>query len=57
MRKLVLPSVSDSKHSVDLFDADLTNEFGNMLCIAPAILPWQADQYWKDYVRINGAAM
>lgn len=57
MRKLVLPSASDSKHSVDLFDADLTNEFGGMLCIAPAILPGQADQYWKDYVRINGAAM
>lgn len=57
MRKLVLPSASDPRHSVDLFDADLQNEFGDMLCVAPAILPGQADEYWKNYVMKNGVAM
>lgn len=27
MRKHILPTKSDPKHSVDLFDADLQNEF------------------------------
>jgi len=57
MRKLVLPSASDSKHSVDLFDADMQNEFGGILCVATAILPSQADEYWKSYVRKCGVAM
>ena len=57
MRKLVLPSVSDPRHSVDLFDADLQNEFGEMFCVAPAILPGQADEQWRDYVTKNGVAM
>lgn len=57
MKKLVLPSRSDPKHSVDLFDADIQNEFGEMLCVAPAILPGQADEYWKNYVRKHGTAM
>lgn len=53
MRKLVKPSVSDPEHSDDLFDADRTNEFGDMLCVAPAILPGQADQYWDNYIKIS----
>lgn len=57
MRKLVRPSVSDPRHSVDLFDADLQNGLGGMLCVAPAILPGQVDEYWKDYVTKNGVAM
>lgn len=57
MRKLVLPSASDPRNSVDLFDADIQNEFGDMLCVAPAILPGQAEKYWKDYIKKNGIAM
>ncbi len=57
MRKHVLPSKSDPKHSVDLFDADLQNEFGGMLCVAPAILPEQVEEYWRNYVKKCGIAM
>lgn len=57
MKKLVKPSVMDTKNSVDLFDADLTNELGDMLCIAPAILPEQADEYWKYYAKKSSVAM
>ncbi len=57
MRKLVLPSASDPRHSVDLFDADLHNEFGDMLCVAPAILREQVDEYWKNYAMKCGVAM
>ncbi len=53
MKKCVKPSLSDPEHSVDLFDADRTNESGDMLCVAPAILPEQADEYWNDYVKTS----
>lgn len=53
MRKCVKPSISDPEHSVDLFDEDRINEYGDMLCVAPAILPEQADKYWNDYVKIS----
>lgn len=57
MRKVVLPSKSDPRHSVDLFDADLQNEFGGMLCVAPAIRREQVDEYWRDYAKKCGVAM
>ena len=57
MRKFVLPSKSDHRHSVDLFDADLQNELGDMLCVAPAILREQVDEYWRDYAKKCGMAM
>ncbi len=53
MKKCVKPSLSDPEHSVDLFDEDRTNEFGDMLCVAPAILPEQADECWNDHVKIS----
>lgn len=53
MKKCVKPSISDPEHSVDLFDADRTNESGDMLCVAPAILSEQADEYWNDYVKTS----
>lgn len=57
MRKFVKPSLSDPKHSVDLFDADLQNEFGGMLCVAPAIRWGQVDEYWRDYAKKCGVVM
>lgn len=53
MRKFVKPSLLDTEHYVDLFDADRTNKYGDMLCVAPAILPEQADEYWNNYVKIS----
>lgn len=56
MRKIIKPSIMDPKRSVDLFDGDAINEFGDMLCIAPAILPEQADEYWRNYAKKCGVA-
>lgn len=49
MRKLVMPAHDDPHHSVDLFDADRRNQFGETYCIAPAILPSQVAQEWDRY--------
>lgn len=43
MRKLILPAFEDPEHSVDVFDAD------KEICVAPAVFPDLADQYWNDY--------
>lgn len=56
MKKVVRHSFM-AKNSVDLFDGDLIDEFGGMLCVAIAILPDQVDEYWRDYVKKNGFAM
>jgi hypothetical protein len=56
MKKLVKPSLYDpvpEHHSVDLFDSDRINEYGDMLCVASAILPVQADQYWNNYLKLS----
>jgi len=54
MRKLVKSARVDPKNSVDLFDADRQNEFGEMYCVAPAILPQQVNNYWLGYIKNKG---
>ena len=49
MRKLIRPAMMDPQNSVDLFDAGRRNAFGEMYCVAPAILACQAESYWEDY--------
>ena len=49
--KTVKPAYEDPDNSVDLFDANRTNEFGQMYCVAPAILYRQVDEYWADYLK------
>lgn len=56
MRKVVKPSFM-AKNSVDLFDGDLIDEFGGMLCVAIAIQLDKVDEYWRDYVKKSGFAM
>lgn len=56
MRKYVKPASCDPKNSVSLFDADRKNEFGEMYCVAPAILQDRVDSYWADYVAHSCAA-
>jgi len=51
VRKLVKPSHSDPHTSVDLFDADRKNDFGETYCVAPAILDNQVDEHWKWYLK------
>jgi hypothetical protein len=51
MRKGVKPAYQDPDNSVDLFDIDRKNEFGEMYCVAPAILEREVDQCWKNYVQ------
>lgn len=50
MRKLIKPAYEDPDNSVDLFDADRKNEFGEKYCVAPAILLREADGIWNDYL-------
>ncbi len=50
-RKLIKPAYDDPHNSIDLFDADRKNEFGEMYCVRPAILYSQADEYWTDYLK------
>jgi len=50
-RKLIKPSYADLDNSVDLFDADRKNEFGEMYCVAPSILPQQVNNYWIGYLK------
>lgn len=54
MRRLILRSQSDPHNSVDVFDADRTNEFGEPYCVAPAILLRQVDEYWSRYEDEEG---
>lgn len=37
-RKIIKRAYDDPHNSIDLFDADRLNEFGEMYCVAPAIL-------------------
>lgn len=50
-RKLIKPAYEDPHNSIDLFDADRKNEFGEMYCISPAILPQQVNAYWIGYLK------
>jgi hypothetical protein len=51
MTKIVKPAFDDPQNSVDLFDGDRRNEFGEMYCVAPAILYCQVNDEWSRYVR------
>jgi len=51
MKKIVKPAYGDPNHSVDLFDADRVNGFGEMFCVEPAILRSEVDFCWKRYHR------
>lgn len=51
MRKLVRPAHGDPHNSVDLFDADRKNQWGEMYCVAPAILSSQIESEWARYSR------
>lgn len=51
MRQFVKPAHDDPDNSVDLFDGDRKNKFGEMFCVAPAILYCQVEEYWEDYLR------
>ena len=51
MRKIVKPAYGDPNHSVDLLDGDRKNKWGEMYCIAPAILPYQVTDEWERYCR------
>ena len=55
MRKLVKPAYMDPHNSVDLMDADRTNDFSEMFCVAPAILWSQVEWEWKRYVQEEAA--
>ena len=50
-RQLVLPAHEDPHHSVDLFDRNRRNEFGDYACVAPAILYSQVRERWEAYLE------
>jgi hypothetical protein len=49
-KKLVKPSSFDPENSVSLFDANRENDFGEMYCVAPGILPGEVELYWQEYL-------
>lgn len=51
MRKLILPAHEDPCHSVDLFDADRRNQWGELYCIRPAVLLAQVEESWQNYLK------
>jgi len=51
MKKIIKPAYEDPDNSVDLFDADRLNEWGEMYCVAPSILPVQVEQAWDQYAE------
>lgn len=53
MRPLIRSSLEDAEFSVDLFDIDELNEFGEPLCVAAAILPEQVELFWSFHTRSN----
>lgn len=46
----IKPANADPYCFIDLFDAERKNESGEMHCIASAILPGEAAEYWKRYL-------
>jgi len=53
MRRVIYPCVFDPARTVSVFDADRTNQFGEMYCVADGIAPEEVDQRWKEYVRTS----
>lgn len=51
MKKVIKPAFMDPRNSVDLFDADRRNEFGEMFCVAPAILLHEVKEQWELYCK------
>ena len=51
MKKIVKPAYDDPNNSVDLFDGDRMNQWGEIFCIAPAILRSEIDFCWKRYQK------
>jgi hypothetical protein len=49
-KKVVRPATEDQINSVSLFDANSKNRWGEMLCVAAAILPRQVDEHWNAYL-------
>ena len=52
MKKMVRAAREDQTYSVDLFDAERMNHWGEPYCVAPAILPSQVEQAWEDYLQL-----
>ena len=51
---LVKPAREDPQNSVDLFDADRKNDFGETYCVAPAILRSEVAERWIRYEDEQG---
>jgi hypothetical protein len=51
MKKVVKPAYEDPENSVDLFDGDRKNKFGETYCVAPAILPREVSWFWNRYQK------
>ena len=54
MKCIIKPSASDPELFINVFDLDMRNETGGMFCVASAILPEQAEEHWREYVKANG---
>lgn len=46
----IKPAKDDPKNSVDLFDTDRRNEWGEIYCVAPCILYFQVAERWQEYL-------
>jgi hypothetical protein len=51
-KKLVRTAKMDPQNSVSLFDRNRRNEFGELYCVACAILRSEVDWYWEQYVDL-----
>lgn len=49
MKMMIRPSHDDPHNSVDLFDRDRRNQWGEFWCVAPAILYSQVKEEWRRY--------
>jgi hypothetical protein len=49
--RVIKPAYEDPHNSVDVFDKDRVNDFGDMYCVAPAVLPEQANEEWGRYLK------
>ena len=53
--QLVRVAYEDPEGSVDLFDAERRNEFGETYCVALAILSDQVPAYWAEYLKAEAS--
>jgi len=51
MKKIIKAAHDDPDHSVDLFDGERVNQFGEIFCVEPAILLSEVDSCWKRYQK------